>query len=196
MPRKPEHYNETQEATKLFKQLLSSKLINFKVKDFTAGNMLFYRYNAKNKEQPYDKTPLIIVLWKTKGYVLGLNLHWCPIPLRKVFLKAIFKLNSKNIKAGLPLHIDYKMVKPLIVNLVLAPIIRMYIYKRISSKGLVIPNELMMKAAALPAESFTDGKSAEQLYKIAVAKTKQFKKNRGRRDTVYKIKPQPKTKKK
>jgi hypothetical protein len=47
---------------------------------------------------------------------------------------------------------------------------------------------MMMKAIALPAESFTDGMSAEQAYKQAVKKTKLFKKNRGRRDSVFKIK--------
>lgn len=189
MAKPPEKYSETQEAVKLFKGLLATKLTNFKVKkDFKPGNMLFYRYDAKDKEKVYDKTPLIIVLWKTKGYVLGLNLHWCPIPLRKIFLKAVFKINSKNIKDGLPLHIDYKMVKPLIVNLGLSPIIRMYIFSRISVKGLVVPQEMMMKAIALPAESFTDGMSAEQAYKQAIKKTKLFKKNRGRRDSVFKIK--------
>lgn len=174
------------EAAKLFKTLMQSALLPFKAGDFSTGNMLFYRYDAKDKEKTYDKTPLILVLSRSKGYVLGLNLHWTPIPLRITLLKIIIKLNKENIRRNQPITISYSMLKPMIQKMGLGPVIRLYIFNRISRRGLIIPPTHWLIAAKLKAESFNNGKSAEQSYKEAVANYNRAKLGRKRREHIYK----------
>jgi hypothetical protein len=99
------------------------------------------RYDAKFKNKVYDKTPLILVLRRSKGYVLGLNFHWLPVALRLILLKIILKMNKNNIKRGYPITITYQMLKPIITKMGMAPVIRLYIFNRISRRGLVIPPE-------------------------------------------------------
>ena len=174
------------EAAKVFKLLLNSQLQQFKPQDFTVGSMLFYRYDAKDKENVYDKSPLVIVLRKSRGYMLGLNVHWTPIPLRIILLKYILQMNKNNIRSNAPLHISYSVLKPLINQLNLGPVIRLYIFGRISRRGLVVPPSMWLSAAKLKSESFTNGQSAESLYKKALSTTKQWKQNRGRRTRIGK----------
>lgn len=170
------------EAAKVFKLLLSTALQPFKAQDFIPGNMLFYRYDAKLKENTYDKSPLMIVLRKSRGYILGINFHWTPIPLRLILLKYILQMNKNNIRNNMPLHITYNMLKPIIKKLNLGPVIRLYIFGRISRRGLVVPPSMWLSAAKLKSESFSGGYSADQLYKQALQTSKKWKQTRGRRD--------------
>jgi hypothetical protein len=174
------------EAAKLFKTLMQSSLLPFNAGDFSTGNMLFYRYDAKDKDKTFDKTPLIIVLSKSKGYVLGLNLHWTPVPLRITLLKIILKLNKDNIRKNQPITISYAMLKPMVNKMGLGPVIRLYIFNRISRRGLVIPATHWLIAAKLRAESFNNGQSAEQAYRVAVNNYRRAKLGRKRREHIYK----------
>lgn len=135
------------------------------------GNIVMFKYNAKDKEQTYDKTPLTIILRKSSKYTLGLNIHWCPFVLRKIFVNALLKSQKQNIKKGLPLTLDYKKVRPIILRLGMFPVIRLYINARMSKKVIKVePNELG-DIIRVKTETFTNGKySAEQLYKIALQK--------------------------
>lgn len=173
------------EAAKVFKLLLSNSLQPFKAQDFVPGSMLFYRYDAKYKDNTYDKSPLTIVLRKSKGYVLGLNTHWIPISIRLVLLKYILQANKNNIRNNMPLNITYNMLKPIIQRLNLGPVIRLYIFGRISRRGLVVPPSMWLSAAMLKAESFSNGQSAENLYKQALQSYAQKKATRGRRDKMF-----------
>ena len=176
---------DEREAMKLFKTMLSTSMQNFRGDDFNKHNMLFFRYDAKHKDKTYDRTPLTLILRRSKGYVLGLNLHWTPIPLRLILVKLILKLNKNNIKRGYPLVITYQMLRPFIMKMNLGPVIRLYIFNRISRRGLVIPPEYWLIASKLRAESFTGGYSADKLYKMATQSAKQAKVNRGRREKLY-----------
>lgn len=174
------------EAAKMFKSLLQTRLNNFNSNDFKIGNMLFYRYNAKYKNNPYDKTPLVIILRRSRGYVLGLNFHWCPVPLRITLINVILKLNRNNIRRGLPIQVSYNILKPLIYKMGMLPVIRLYIFSRISRRGVVVPPNYWLQAARLRSESFSGGYSAEALWKKAVLDYKKAKTNRGRREHIYK----------
>lgn len=181
----PTTEQDSQNAAKLFKLLLDSRLNNFTAQDFQVANMLFFRYDAKYKENVYDKTPLIFTLRKSRGYLLGLNLHWTPIPLRMVLVKYILQVNKQNIRNNAPLNISYAMLKPLIAKLNLGPVIRLYIFSRISRRGLKVPPEQWLSASKLKSESFTGGYSADRLYKQALRGAKDFKQSRGRRTKAY-----------
>jgi hypothetical protein len=160
------------DSLKIFKDLLK-KGVKKRTKDtFVTGNMVAFSYNAKDTESIYDKSPLIITLRQSNGYVLGLNFHWSPKPARKILISYILKLNKLNISKGKPLEITYKMMMPMIIKLRLKYVIRLYIKSRISARAMVIPHEFFMKAVYLPAENFSGGVSTDQLYKRAVLKSK------------------------
>lgn len=165
---------EEKDAMNLVKNLVQHSSISLNNNHFKFTNMLFIKYDAKNKEMKYDKTPLILSLDVSRGYVLGLNLHWCPVPLRVTFLKVLMKANQNAIKKGTSLKITYKIVKPLIMSLGLGPVIRLYIRNRISRRGVIIPPGLWLVAARLNSANFT-GKPPEELYKKALTQFKNRK---------------------
>ena len=125
-----------------------------------SGKVLMYKYNAKDKTQVYDRTPLTMVLSKSNTYMLGLNLHWCPYAMRKKLIDFFIKINRPRIKQGLEPELNYHQVKPVLAKLGFYPVIRLYIRKRMSAGAIVIPT------------------SAEQLYKRAV--------NQGKKSAIKK----------
>lgn len=169
---------EEAEALKLFKNLFQTKLRQFTAEDLNNHNMLFFRYDAKDKDKIWDKTPLIFVLRRSRGYTLGLNLHWTPIPLRRILIKLIFKLNRFAIKNNQPIKVTYQQLKPILINGGFGPVIRLYINKRMSRNGLVIPSEFWLVASNVKAESFTGGYSADALYAKASQDFAKYKKSR------------------
>lgn len=137
-------------------------------KNMIPGNLIFTFYNAKYQENTYDRTPLILILRRNNTHTLGLNFHWIPLSMRLNLIKHIIRLNEKEIKRGSPLKFSYEKLRPLLKTLGYAPCIRLYINKRISSTGVIIPPERLMEVARLKTETFTAGKySASQLYTMA-----------------------------
>lgn len=171
------------DSFKIIKALIKNnkkKLLN---KDFVPGRLLMFSYDAKDKTQTFDRTPMAMVLMRGKTHTMCLNFHWAPAPLRVILVKQILALNKNNIKLGKPLEIDYRQLKPFLKKIGAAPIIRLYINKRISSTGVVIPDEHLMDATKLRTESFTQGKvDAETLYKKALSANKKYRQDRKRRE--------------
>jgi hypothetical protein len=160
------------ESADYVKELMKTKT-NIK-KKFQPGRILFYQYNAKDKTQTYDKTPLVMVLKSNKSHMLGLNFHWLPMPLRVQ--------NIQNIKNKVPLEFSYRTLKPFLKKLGYAPCIRLYIRTRVSTAGVLIPDSQLMNVARLKSETFTKGKvSAEELYKRALNANKKYRTDRKRR---------------
>lgn len=142
-------------------------------KDFVPGNLIFTSYNAKDKTQTFDRTPLILVLKAGGAHTLGLNFHWIPLAMRLYLIQTILKMNTSNIKNNRPLVFTYRELKPMLKALGYAPCIRLYINKRISSLGVVISPDRLTEIAQLKTETFTGGKfSAEQLFTIAKKRNK------------------------
>lgn len=166
MAKKIKELSPTQSYKKV-KELLKERKKMTK-KDMIPGNLIFTFYNAKYKENTYDRTPLVLLLKRNGTHTLGLNFHWIPMSMRINLIKHIIRLNEKNIKANKPLEFSYNQLKPMLKTLGYAPCIRMYINKRFSSTGVVIPPDRLIEVARLKTETFTKGKySAEQLYKMA-----------------------------
>lgn len=165
----------------LFYKELSKKESNDKVKDLLKrriklqakyhmqpGNLLFTSYNAKDKTQTYDKTPLVLILRRGSKYTLGLNFHWLPVSKRMFLINHIMKVNKRNIKNNKPLEFNYRDLKPMLKSLGYAPCIRLYINSRMGRIGVVVPPDGLGEVARLKAESFTNGRySAAQLYQMA-----------------------------
>lgn len=167
-------HSDVKSAIDMFKEILKAPPIVINASKLIPGKMLFYKYNAKDKTQKYDKTPLVIVLGVSKNYVLGLNFHWYPSGIRKVFVHWLFKMYRK--KKGSDFIINYRSIKPMLIKLGAAPVIRLYIRKRISQYGYEVPQDLWETAVNLPSESFTGGISAEKMYTQKVKDYKSKKK--------------------
>lgn len=167
--------DQEKEAMNLIKSLVKTGQKRFTNDDLRPGSLLFFKYDAKDKEATYDKTPLSIVLSRSRGYILGLNLHWTPVVLRVTFMKLLFKMNKQNIAKGRPIELNYRIVKPLIDSLGLGPVIRLYIRSRMSRSGVVVPQDLWLVASKLRAENFNNGKSANAAYNDAIKNFKRRK---------------------
>jgi len=163
---------EEKDAYDMFKKLLD-KPRRLKGSDFVPGALIMFAYNAKDKNSAYDGRPLCLVLRHSKKYTLGLNWHWMPPKLREKVMDGIMKQNKKNIKKGLPITVNYQMIKRLIRGL--GPVVRLYINKRISPKGVVVPSYQYYKVIHLRGEHFI-GISSKTAWAAAVANAKARKK--------------------
>lgn len=153
--------------------------------DWLPGSLLMIKYDAKDKSQTYDKTPLVFVLKRGKSHTMCINFHWAPAPLRIVLIKKILQApgNRKRIKEGKRLEFSYQQLKPFLKKIGMAPVIRLYINKRISRTIIPIPETELMNIARTKTETFTEGKvSAETLYKRAIKGNINYRKTRKRRE--------------
>ena len=156
---------DKKQSTVQIRKFLKS-LVKLDSNSFTPGNLLIYRYNAKDKTKIWDKRPMILVLASTKFHVLGLNFHWIPFTMRIWLVRYIIKQNKSRIRNGEKIVFGYKKIKPLLKKMGYAPCIRLYIRstKHISPNGVVLPPERLIEAAQLRMEMFT-GVPEERLWK-------------------------------
>lgn len=147
---------------------LTKKPIPLSGKNIKTGEMVLFTYNAKNKGNPYDKTPMSLILRRDSKYTLGLNFNWLPPKRRKALMGYILRINKRNIKKGLPLEVSYQMLKKPVFKIG-SPAIRLYLNNRISRKGVVVPHTLYEKIVDLRSEHFI-GISAEKAWALATKK--------------------------
>lgn len=174
MPKKMS--KEEKDAYDMMKKLIDEPK-KLKSSDWKAGSIIMYQYSPKYDKNPYDKTPVNMVLSRSKGYTLCWAINWTPPKLREKVIDYVMKKNKKNIEKGLHLRIDYKTIKKIIIGL--GPVIRLYINRRISPKGVIIPPYQYYKVVNLRAENFI-GISAEKAWKIAKRNKKKQKKKRSK----------------
>lgn len=164
------------ESDEYIKNLLK-KPRGLKRNDFLQGSLLFFKYDAKDKEQTYDETPLVLVLGTSRGYMLGLNFHWLPYQKRIWLIDRILEHSKGTLRRQNRLLFTYEDFKPLMKSVHYQPCIRLYIFKRISKKGVVIPSSELKNAQKLRQETFTKGKyTQQQLYQMAKNKYMKGKK--------------------
>ena len=149
--------NIKRNAKKLFTQIKKDFMQPKSKKKFNAGYLIAMNYNAKDAKKRYDRTPLIICLgWsqnpKLKNtHFFGLNLHWMPMKDRVMIASFFTELNDR--KGG----IQYNDIKPFMNKFKGSPLLRMYIYKNVSGKVIVMPKDQFMTAAAVPSETWMGG---------------------------------------
>lgn len=142
-------------------------------KQFKPGHLIFTHYDAQDKTNTYDMTPLVLVLKTNNTHTLGLNFHWIPYSMRIYLVMHIMQMNKMRIKHRKPLNFSYLDLKPMLKSLGYAPCIRVYINKRFAKEGVILSSSYLLEAARLKAETFTRGKyTASQLYAMARAKGK------------------------
>ena len=153
------------DSLKLVKNLIKTKMEPTK-QNLKVGRILMYRYKAKNQKATYDATPFTIILKTSKSYMLGINLHWCPIKLRLNLINWIFKRNKNNIKNNKPLNLSYEDLRNVVKSKAYRNIVRLYIIKRMSKQSVLIPYENMEQIAKTKSETFV-GASENALYRLA-----------------------------
>lgn len=155
------------DTDEVVKKLLKERVV-LSSKHYKPGNLLFTSYNAKHKQLVYDKTPLALILVRGKKYSLVLNFHWIPLRMRLKLIQIIMKMNKYNIEKKKPLEFNYGDLKPLLKQLGYAPCIRKYINVRMGRQGVVVPPDRLKEVAQLRTANFTNGLSAEVIYKQAL----------------------------
>ena len=164
------------DAYDMMKKLID-KPTKLKKSDFYPGALIQFVYDAKDKSKAYDGRPLCFVLGRSSKYTLGLNLHWMPRKFREKVMDGVLKQNKANVKKGRKLTLNYKMIKALVKGL--GPVVRLYINKRISPKGVVIPSYQYYKVIDLKSEHFI-GISSKAAWAAAIASYKANKRAKRR----------------
>ncbi len=164
---------EEKDAYSMMKKLID-KPQKLKKTDFKPGKILMYAYKAKFDKNPYDRTPMVMVLGRSKKYTLGWSINWTPPKMREKVLDYIMKKNKKNINKGKDIEIDYQTIKKIVKGL--GPVIRLYINNRISPKGVSVPSYQYYKVTNLRAENFIGISANEAWARAKIAKKKKRKK--------------------
>jgi len=164
------------ESIQMFKNLAKTSKVPIQ-KHIKSGNLITFVYNAKDKTQDYDKTPFVLVLSSTSKYMLGLNFHWMPVNRRMMLVDYLLSTQTKQIRNKMPFKVSYRKLKSFINKLGAYPVVRLYIRSRMSSTGVKVPEDQMMQAAKMKAETFTKGKkNSTTLWTRAQQKARALKK--------------------
>ncbi len=146
------------ESMEMLKNLIKKEKVPIQ-KHLKSGNIITFVYDAKDKSQKFDKTPLVMVLSKTSKYMLGCNFHWMPTSKRQGLVQYILDSNKNRIRKKLPINITYKQIRAAVKSIGAFPVVRLYIRGRMSSTGVKIPDTMLMDAAKMKTETFTQGKT-------------------------------------
>jgi hypothetical protein len=145
------------ESMEMLKNLVKKSKVPIQ-KHLKPGALITFVYDAKDKTQKYDRTPLVMVLSTTSKYMLGANFHWLPTSKRQILVQYILDKNKNRIRKKLPINMTYKSIRAAMKGIGAFPVVRLYIRGRMSSNGVRIPDELLMQASKMKTETFTKGK--------------------------------------
>ena len=141
-------------AKKIIKDIKASYTQAKSPQKFKPGSLVAFTYDAKFKDgTKWDKKPLIISLgWSknkklSKSHFLGLNMHHLPIKDRVTVATFFVELLDK--RKG---QLSYEDVKPFMNKFKNSPVLRMYIFSRVSGKVIVMPDDVYLTACAVPSE--------------------------------------------
>lgn len=123
--------------------------------EVTDGTLLYFEYDPKDKENRFDKKPLIIVLGISRSYILGINIHWINEGTRVEFANYLIGINTDaKGRIHVPLVFHYLDFKPLIKDPRFSKSVRLYIRRRMSLNGVIIDPKYLIDALRLKLEHF------------------------------------------
>lgn len=131
------------------------------------GRMYFFAYDAKHKDTlPYwDAAPLVIPIGETKTSILGLNLHYLPIPYRAKLLDALLELlNNTKMDETTKLRVTYQTLQAASKYRYFKPCIKEYLKSNFASRFIEVPVEHWEMAIFLPVADFQNA-SKETVYR-------------------------------
>ena len=121
------------------------------------GRVIFFKYDAKDRDHTFDKYPLTLVLKTSQSYMLGLNFHWCESHAKIRLVEKILAMNTDS-KGGIrnPLKFTYEMLKPLLTKKGYRLCLRLYIKKRLKSNAIIIDSKYLLDIARMRLSKFVD----------------------------------------
>ena len=121
------------------------------------GKMFMFWYEPKlSQTLPYyDRFPLIIMLDATRDGMLGLNLHYLPINLRrKFFFGLLNRVNNKRYDDSTYIKVTYDYLKAARTAKEFRPCIKRYLTTNIRGKIAYVPANEWEVAIHLPTAAF------------------------------------------
>ena len=163
------------ESITMLKDLVKTNKTNIQDK-LKPGTLLTFIYNAKYDKENFDRTPFVMVLSTTPKYMLGCNFHWAPLKKRELIVQYIIERNKNRIRKKLKIKMTYRELRALMGTIGVFPIVRLYIRERMSSKGVIIPDDMLSNAIRIKTETFTQGKAnSTTLWQRAKNKVNRFR---------------------
>lgn len=121
------------------------------------GYMYMYKYFPKYiDELPYhDRLPLVFPIEPINNGILGMNMHYLPLPMRAVFMDALYSLASDdNFDDETKLRITYEILKSATRYRFFKPCIKKYLFTQLRSDFIKINSYEWDIALFLPFERF------------------------------------------
>lgn len=130
------------------------------------GSMFMFFYDPKGKKKLpyYDRFPLSIVIDKSPGGFMGLNLHYLPNDLRAKFLDGLLDLtNNEDYDETTKFNVTYDYLKSSRKHRFFKPCLKKYLTKHIDGNIAMIDPSDWLIATFLPSELF-EKESREFVY--------------------------------
>ena len=131
------------------------------------GKMYFFAYDAKHKDKlPYwDAAPLVIPISETKTSIIGLNLHYLPIPYRAKLLDALYDLlTNDKMDDTTRIRVTYQMLQSAAKYRYFRPCIKEYLKSNFQSRFIEVPVAYWETAIFLPVADWQKA-SKDDVYK-------------------------------
>jgi hypothetical protein len=120
------------------------------------GQLITFKYMPKDtRSLPiYDEFPLILTLSIDTKSILGLNFHYLKPLHRVMFMNELYKYLGTRFDEPI-IDVDYTMLMKKTPLMYYKPCIRRYLFKNVSQRISIIPQEEWELALFLPTEKFT-----------------------------------------
>jgi len=128
------------------------------------GQMYLFAYDPKHKNTLpyYDRYPLIFPIKKVPGGILGINMHYLPMPLRAKLMDNLYDLiNNDAFDDTTRLKLSYNLLNSAAKFRYFKPCIKHYLNNQIDSRFIYIPPEEWEIALFLPLHRFKNATAAE-----------------------------------
>ena len=122
-----------------------------------SGNMYFYRYNAEDNNEYYDRYPLIFMLRKRGNIFEGINFHYLAVSRRKkLFAQILTFMDTSTIETNSRIMVrPYRKIILMSRSYILGKItLHRYKQSNISSRIIKVRPEHWLDAISEPAEKF------------------------------------------
>jgi hypothetical protein len=129
----------------------------------SVGQMFLFSYNPKYKEELpyYDKFPLVFPIQGMSNGVLGINMHYLPLPYRAKLMDALYDtVNNDAMDSSTRLKISYEILNKASKFKYFKPCVKHYLYNHVDSRVIYIDAKEWDVALFLPLQRFQKASTA------------------------------------
>lgn len=121
------------------------------------GQMFLFSYDPKYKEELpyYDKFPLVFPIQGMNNGVLGINMHYLPLPYRAKLMDALYDtVTNDKLDGSTRLNISYEILNKASKFRYFKPCVKHYLNNHINSRVIYIDPREWDVALFLPLQRF------------------------------------------